>query len=1276
MAGGKEGLIDRVLAVWRRRHLHPYDKISGKTILVDYKEDRFSRWFDKYANAEGSLSAEDLPRTTMGGVLSLIFGALVAVLLATGIYKLSSQNTTIVTGDQIVFNLDCVGTPAKCSAPEEDDPLAAVQDAFWPYGDPIDLPALDLTVSSRLEFYETSGRTSLHKIRVVDKMSVHSSLLNHHSAVPKVRAVKDSFAVRMNSWHKVSGPLSSPTENIERGMHEMMASSASHQFDETLKHFYAENDRFSEFEEDMFDHNVVAFFRFDKTQLRELKPCQLQVGLVNTAEFKILEDAMIADRIYQSPNYTQTLATDSFTWTTASWDSRTKRWSDDLTKGTNVVLLKSSYTRAQLAAFKNTTAYGPLNVNVRARRKQATTQSAGCTDFTKAGEASFDSAYWVAATPTKNQTVLQLTNFRPPKNGNAPPFFVLMVGDAGMERMKVVKLNNTAKTMTVERGGDIDTAITFNISRPTSYPPTPPAAWRCHPADYLDGSTCHCYDVGQVSISEDCVNLALPGETVLLGYIGPPEGITAAGGCQACPYEKLYDGASVLNDHGEYVCQYKALGHINGKNVLTEFNATNDAFGANLTAGGLTNQRRTVRVALGASSKLPTTATPSNPYYAALDSGQGNQELARVLTATEPDGRNEQIVTIESTTSTFRFMHFSSGKLVSALSEDFTDMIMFLDSPDHPFPRYGSHTVQIDATQLTINTATKTQGRDVQRLGLTVPPAIAPAGYRSRTVAPVTANLASFHDDGGGPRNIHPVVFPSGPDFIDSAAAGSCLSIYAFTDDFGNSYCDGIHDGRPSGGRIWRVLIQPLDIRSLQPHWVAGLGQGQLGDGRHQQRGERSPHGRRVEFPKQEHFPGSAFLGTNFDPFNDDHYNVRGFWKCAIELWLDGTCDCNCGRYDPDCAGDTGIPEDWLQAQGISPGLGGSDYDDKGVMIECPDGDAALVNVDGANIQCATLRDMRATYPYCSYPAGIPTAVRANAWNGLEKLWEVIVLDSPLKNSRSAGVVVETLAIDTHASSTSGRRRLTQQASATADYDSLFDELEPDPRLQRHISMTHHQSRGTVHEEERRRRLEANTTPDRSIRLSQRKVAREDLLDYINRRLENKMDHGQRRLSAPMHSVPSSTPSRLPRKLQPGGEDPADPLEDPAAEDPIEPDQEDPIADDPLIEEPAGDDPDSDFEDPVVEDPEPDPADAALDEGAGDEVADPVTGADDFGGQPDPGPAQGGGDPLVDEPIDDPDTGGGEVPEDQGDGGLDGGQLGSAEASLGLALTTSARRIQ
>eukprot|EP00435_Cladocopium_sp_Y103_P046210 s929_g13.t1 len=211
--------------------------------------------------------------------------------------------------------------------------------------------------------------------------------------------------------------------------------------------------------------------------------------------------------------------------------------------------------------------------------------------------------------------------------GRIPPFYIMVSGLAGIERMLVTALQVPDPSTTdsfileVQRGLD-GSRLKFDLEEYGDLPAAPSSKWICHARLYNDGRQCDCRcgmpdpdclfpnlpvrncgrgeacstmgrcttaeasaglsDTTQVYVSEACTQLYLRGHTDLAGYMGTEEEYReiSGGGCPTCPFEpgNLYGGAASLSeacdDDGncvqEYMCRYKAEGVVDSR-LVREF---------------------------------------------------------------------------------------------------------------------------------------------------------------------------------------------------------------------------------------------------------------------------------------------------------------------------------------------------------------------------------------------------------------------------------------------------------------------------------------------------------------------------------------------------------------------------------------------------------------------------------------------------------------------------------------------------------------------------------
>lgn len=132
-----------------------------------------------------------------------------------------------------------------------------------------------------------------------------------------------------------------------------------------------------------------------------------------------------------------------------------------------------------------------------------------------------------------------------------------------------------------------------------------------------------------------------------------------------------------------------------------------------------------------------------------------------------------------------------------------------------------------------------------------------------------------------------------------------------------SSYCDAIHDGL--------VVVKARGFARLAPGVQILVRAEDPGD-------VNAMEIRTLKSAIQWRFPDA-----------NDAFNYRvGQWLCDESMFGDEVCDCNCGRFDPDCAGASGSV--WLYAQALQTG-------ELAARINCPEGDDQRIRIDGAGKQ-------------------------------------------------------------------------------------------------------------------------------------------------------------------------------------------------------------------------------------------------------------------------------------------------------------------------------------
>lgn len=158
--------------------------------------------------------------------------------------------------------------------------------------------------------------------------------------------------------------MESKFPNMTRDLFAMMGSSSAHDFDESLKWLY---DRWRIFDryDDFFDHEVAVFFRFDTKQLRDVKSCQLQVGVVNNIEYDVLRPELIKhDRYYQRRDKgLTTLRSGNWSWDPSVYgNAETGTYRRKISRD-NMIIVQSKLNRTYLATFKTSHTLGEGSLN-------------------------------------------------------------------------------------------------------------------------------------------------------------------------------------------------------------------------------------------------------------------------------------------------------------------------------------------------------------------------------------------------------------------------------------------------------------------------------------------------------------------------------------------------------------------------------------------------------------------------------------------------------------------------------------------------------------------------------------------------------------------------------------------------------------------------------------------------------------------------------------------------------------------------------------------------
>lgn len=255
----------------------------------------------------------------------------------------------------------------------------------------LDLPAVEFDMIQKIEFYERENKSSLAKIEWRDRNGLHYGGTSQQEGVPVAFGAQESVPVMFNSYPQGGSDIQSPFPNMTRFIRDMAVTSDTHNFDESLRYAYS-NVGLLESYNQFFDHKAVAFIRFDRKQLRDLKSCQLQFGIVNRYQYEALRpDLMKGEgataRLYQNKSIgLSTLASGNFSWARQHYtNEESGTWRRRVSMD-NLMMIESGLTGPEVVTFMNTTSLGKYAVNVERRLRtqygMLTTSSKAPAEFT------------------------------------------------------------------------------------------------------------------------------------------------------------------------------------------------------------------------------------------------------------------------------------------------------------------------------------------------------------------------------------------------------------------------------------------------------------------------------------------------------------------------------------------------------------------------------------------------------------------------------------------------------------------------------------------------------------------------------------------------------------------------------------------------------------------------------------------------------------------------------------------------------------------------------
>ena len=238
--------------------------------------------------------AEHSPKTIIGATCTILVYSL---WIASAIYFLvwqlyGKENVEITLGEEMRGRLN----HRDCFNPKLDinDPRNTLAEPI------VSLPTLKLQIHSHIKMYEelTDSTPSLQNIEVIDNLgytNVYGSSSSKAEGVNsadqggKVKSLYMKSKAFLNSWDD-SISLNLPSRGgLHSNIQNAIARSKTHQFpSETMKSAYLQGQVF-EGKTNLTNHTTHLFVRLKEDQVMKLKPCQLQIWMVNSGEYEVLK---------------------------------------------------------------------------------------------------------------------------------------------------------------------------------------------------------------------------------------------------------------------------------------------------------------------------------------------------------------------------------------------------------------------------------------------------------------------------------------------------------------------------------------------------------------------------------------------------------------------------------------------------------------------------------------------------------------------------------------------------------------------------------------------------------------------------------------------------------------------------------------------------------------------------------------------------------------------------------------------------------------------------
>jgi hypothetical protein len=296
-------------------------------------------------------------KTYMGMLMTTVFRLAILALVIYNIYLLARPNRLIVPGEMISLNA-----------------LTALN------SDRMSVPTLEIKVGQKILFYEKES-SSLQRITIRDKHGFEKILSSKKQGeseyIPIARGMHSKHSVLINTFDQQTlqpyaarsirdRVIGKNTQNTG-SMDESGIASAiqSPLIDDTLMLVHLNENVFTSGTSSFVPHTAHLFVRFKQEEISLVKPCQLQVGLVNSVQYDLLtvKDPQTGNnyvpKSYQSKEFMTSYQTTNKSW---AFDYYTSHLSD-----INLVTLSTKVTQQEYEQFKQQESYGDLSFNIKHR---------------------------------------------------------------------------------------------------------------------------------------------------------------------------------------------------------------------------------------------------------------------------------------------------------------------------------------------------------------------------------------------------------------------------------------------------------------------------------------------------------------------------------------------------------------------------------------------------------------------------------------------------------------------------------------------------------------------------------------------------------------------------------------------------------------------------------------------------------------------------------------------------------------------------------------------